>query len=225
MIIIRVCPYVKKLFKAIFLSLKFGDRLQFYYSSNIGIHSDFEGANKVYERTVFSGSMGYGSYIASDSIVAAHIGRFTSIAPFVKTNNGVHPKKYPFATTCPMFYSTQKQNGKTFTDKTLYKENLSCPSIGNDCWIGEGAFIGGNVKICDGAVVLAGAVVVKDVPPFAIVGGVPAKVIGYRYDEETIKFLLDYKWWNKDIVWIKSHSSLLSSIDSLKEYVQQENRS
>ena len=91
-------------------------------------------------------------------------------------------------------------------------------SIGYDCWIGEGAFLKGGVKIGNGAVVLAHAVVTKDVPDYAIVGGVPAKIIKYRYDNETIKFLQKIKWWNNERERFKSHWRLLIDIDKLKKY-------
>ena len=68
--------------------------------------------------------------------------------------------------------------------------------IGNDVWIGARATILDGVKIGDGAVIAAGAVVTKDVPSYAIVGGVPAKVIKYRFDENRIKELLVEQWWN-----------------------------
>ena len=76
----------------------------------------------------------------------------------------------------------------------------------------------GGVHIADGAVVLAGAVVTKDVPPYAIVGGVPAKIIRYRYDEETISFLLQAQWWNNTEDWFKENWKLLTDIDKLKAY-------
>ena len=61
------------------------------------------------------------------------------------------------------------------------------------------SYNGGGVTIGDGAVVGAGAIVTKDVPPFAIVAGVPAKIIKYRFDKETINDLLKLKWWNHDL--------------------------
>lgn len=68
--------------------------------------------------------------------------------------------------------------------------------IGNDVWVGKNASIMAGVKIGDGAVIGAGAVVAKDVPPYAIVGGVPAKIIKYRFGEEQIDELLKIKWWD-----------------------------
>ncbi len=68
--------------------------------------------------------------------------------------------------------------------------------IGNDVWIGSMVIIKRGVTIGDGAIVAGGAVVVKDVPPYAIVGGVPAKILKYRFDEETVQKLLDLKWWD-----------------------------
>ena len=76
----------------------------------------------------------------------------------------------------------------------------------------------GGVHIADGAVVLAGAVVTKDVPPYAIVGGFPAKIIQYRYDEETINFLLNIQWWNNSEDWFKEHWRLLTDINRLKAF-------
>ena len=90
--------------------------------------------------------------------------------------------------------------------------------IGSDCWIGDRVFIVGGVTINDGAVVLAGAVVTKDVPPYAIVGGIPARILRYRYDEETINFLLSIHWWDNDKEWFLKHWELLSDIDKLKAY-------
>ena len=90
--------------------------------------------------------------------------------------------------------------------------------IGNDCWVGyDVCFIGG-VQVGDGAVVLARAIVTKDVPPYAIVGGIPAKVIGYRYDEETIKLLQEVQWWNMPVEWLQEHADLLCDMEAFKAF-------
>lgn len=212
---------IRKFFRYFVLKTKYrwkGDLCLFSYSSNIDLKSHFEGANKIYPYTQFAGVMGYGSYIGPYCRIEANIGRFTSIAPYVRINRGSHPYTYPYATTCPMFFSTRLQNGHTFANRMVFNELKTPVTIGSDCWIGENVFMAGGLTIGDGAVVLAGAVVTKDVPPYAIVGGVPAKVIKYRYDEETIRFLLDFKWWDKDIKWLRQHWQLLCDIEKLKEY-------
>ena len=186
-------------------------------SCNIDEFSVFEGANSIGERSFFSGSMGYGSYMAWDCYIIGNIGRFSSIGPYTMTNPGIHPLSQPYATTSPMFFSLQKQTGTTFAKRQLFEEMRPPIRIGNDCWIGQNVFIVGGATVNDGAVVLAGAVVTKDVPPYAIVGGVPAKIIKYRYDDDTIKFLLDKKWWNMPIEWLKENSELFCDIDRLKE--------
>lgn len=93
--------------------------------------------------------------------------------------------------------------------------------IGNDCWLGADVTLIGGVGIGDGAVVLAHAVVTKDVPPYAIVGGIPARVFKYRYDKETIDFLLKIKWWNMPLNWFPQHWQLLCNMEQFKEYFLQ----
>ena len=201
-----------------YIRFKYRKKVSFPFSVIVTKTSSFEGANKMYSRTFFSGSMGYGSYIGHNTRLVANIGRFTSIAPYVECNLGIHPMTTPFATTCPMFFSIKEQNGKSFAQKQMFDEMRPPITIGSDCWIGQRVFIVGGVKIGDGAVVLAGAVVTRDVPPYAIVGGVPAKIIKYRYDEETIQFLLDLKWWEKPIDWLEQNWMLLCDINKLKSY-------
>ena len=216
---------MKQLLKRWFLRLKWRGKLQFEQGCDIALQAQFEGMNKIYSHSSFGGILGYGSYIGHHSSLTAKIGRFCSISNHVICNAGIHPFQAPFATTSPCFFSLRKQNGATFATqqmlneiKTTDNEGAFDCEIGNDVWICEGVFINGGIHIADGAVVLAHAVVTKDVPPYAIVGGVPAKIIGYRYDEATIKWLLNVQWWNNPIVWFRAHWSLLCDIDKLKAY-------
>lgn len=211
---------IKDIRDYIVLKFRFRGKLRFTFTTDVHISSTFEGANVIGDNTKFCGNMGYGSYICNDCSIIGNIGRFTSIAAEVKNVQGVHPIGSPYATTSPMFFSLKKQSGITFAKKQLFDEMRAPISIGNDCWIGQRAFFVGGLTIGDGAVVLAGAVVTKDVPPYAIVGGVPAKILKYRYDEETIQFLLEKKWWNMPVEWLKENSALLCDIDKLKEILK-----
>ena len=83
--------------------------------------------------------------------------------------------------------------------------------VGNDVWIGQKATILPGVHVGDGAIIGANAVVTKDVPPYAVVAGNPATIKKYRFDEETIKLLLELKWWDKDIEVIKELIPIISS--------------
>jgi len=153
-------------------------KLIFDRSSRIDSSSSFEGANRILPNCRFSGSMGYGTYIMQNSNVEAHIGRFTSIAPNLQINKGMHPFLAPYVTSCPMFYSTLKQNGHTFADRNTFVETKPYTKIGSDVWIGQNVFMTGGLTIGDGAVILAGAIVTKDVPPYAIVGGYLVRLKG-----------------------------------------------
>lgn len=202
--------------------------VKFSYSSYFSYRCKFEGKNLLCDNVNFFGSLGYGSYIGGNSNVSAEIGRFTSIAPGCCFLNETHPLNSKIATTSPYFYSLDVNKNKEketyskeqYVEEYLYydKERQIVNKIGSDCWIGANVTLIGGVEIGDGAVVLAHAVVTKDVPPYAIVGGVPAKVIGYRYDEETIEFLQRVQWWHNDEAWFREHAELLLDIEKLKSY-------
>lgn len=226
--IIKRIPFLYDISLYFWHKWKNGDKVKFWLSTHISPKSQFEGMNHVGKYTIFSGNMGYGSSVGEESLVSADIGRFTSLAPRCNFINAKHPFKSPFATTCPLFYSLIKGRNPqdfSFADTQLFeefsyydRERKLVNKIGNDCWLGSDVTLIGGVEVHDGAVVLAHAVVTKDVPPYAIVGGVPAKIIEYRYDEETIKFLLKIRWWNNDMKWLKKNWELLCDIDRLKAY-------
>jgi len=141
---------------------------------------------------LFHSSMGKYSYIGKRSaLVYADVGSFCSIAADVCVGMGFHDLSK--LSTSPLFTESTNGTGHSWTDKTLF--SFEKVSVGNDVWIGERAMIMGGVTIGDGAVVGAGAVVTKDVPPYAIVGGVPAKIIRYRFPPELIDELERLHWW------------------------------
>jgi len=124
------------------------------------------------------------------------IGKYCSIAADVALGPSQHNKE--FLTTSPVAVKSGFMNFPMPSFKG-FKGNGYSPApviVGNDVWIGRCATIMDGIKIGDGAIIGANAVVTKDVPPYAIVGGVPARIIKYRFDKKTIRELLELKWWD-----------------------------
>ncbi|OCG19217.1 MULTISPECIES: CatB-related O-acetyltransferase [unclassified Gilliamella] len=145
----------------------------------------------------FKGSIGAYTYIRKGCRLSPglkSIGRYCSIAPDVKIGDGNHPTTWlstsPFqwgAFPVPIEYPLE--------NRIVFEKPTKTITIGNDVWIGTNVTITPNVTIGDGAIIAAGAVVVKDVEPYSIVGGVPAQVIRYRFDDKIIERLLKQQWW------------------------------
>ena len=136
------------------------------------------------------------TYIASNcNISNTIIGKFCSIGPNFCCGMGKHP--ISGISTSPSFYSALSPNEFSLVNEDKCQEEIQT-YIENDVFIGVNVTVLDGVRISNGAVVAAGSVVTKDVPPYAVVGGVPAKIIKYRFDESTIIRLLDTKWWNFD---------------------------
>lgn len=221
---------VKKIVRYLWLNLKLvNKKIKFPFNSHISFSSKFEGQSKIGHGTYFVGSLGYGSYIGSNCLISGSVGRFCSIASNVKVIYATHPIQ-KFVSTHPVFYSLLKQNGTTFVQKQGYDEFIYVDpigkipvKIGNDVWIGDGVTIMGGVTIGDGAVVLTNSTITKDVPPYAIVGGLPARIINTRFDEETINLLLQYRWWDLDINWLKKNHIIFQNINAFVKTIRSEN--
>lgn len=176
----------------------------------------FGGYNKVGHKAVISNTiLGRFTYVGSNTnLHSCIVGSFSSISHDISIESYTHPSQ-GFISTSPVFFSILNQCGRTFVKGAKFEESLSVAKyrciIGNDVWVGSNVKIMGGITIGNGAIVAMGAVVTKDVPPYAIVGGVPAKVIRYRYTQEQINKLENYKWWDKDDLWLQQHADLFSN--------------
>lgn len=151
------------------------------------------------------------TYVSKNTIILnSCIGKFCSIASGVKINLPNHPIN--FISTHPIFYSKVYKKFNNITNSKFSESNRV--EIGSDVWIGENSIILTGVKIGNGAVIAAGAIVNNDVPDYAIVGGIPAKLIKYRFTTEEISLLLDNKWWdfplNKILTDLDKYNSIKS---------------
>jgi len=143
------------------------------------------------------------------------IGKYCSISHGVKIGMGSHPIYH--LSTSTVFY----EQYRGYIDEQLFDEyeDKGFTIIGHDVLIGANAIIMAGISIGHGSVIGAGSIVTKDVSPYSIVAGNPAKVIKYRFDEKTIEELLKIKWWDKDIKDLVSNTNLIKNTDEfIKEY-------
>lgn len=171
--------------------------------------------------------MGAFSYCRTPQI--AHdfrLGRYCSVATGVQLSDLEHPmdriSTHPFTTHPHMVELALKEFGKQVRI-TGHQFSGPAPVIGNDVWIGQGALIKRGVVIGDGAVIGARALVTKDVPPYAVVGGTPAKILKYRVGDEDLRNrLLEVKWWDYNYADLPAHDprDIEGFLDEIDKAVQ-----
>jgi acetyltransferase-like isoleucine patch superfamily enzyme len=152
------------------------------------------------------------SYIRSGKLENVEsIGRYCSIGENVLLGQDAKNHPIDWVTSCNSI------SGYSYDCKGL--------TIGNDVWIGNNVIIMSGINIGDGAVIAAGAVVTKDVAPYQIVGGVPAKEIRYRFDQGTIISLLESEWWDKpkDFLSTLDFSDIANFIEQVKAHTEKAN--
>lgn len=175
---------------------------------------------KVYDRVqVSNATMGDYSYIGRNSrLVHADVGKFCSIASETKIGMGTHTLDN--ISTSPIF--TEAKNGTKYSWVKVSAVNpFKRVKVGNDVWIGVRTMVMGGVTIGDGAVIGAGSIVTKDIPPYAVVVGVPAKVIRYRFPQELIDALLSNPWWELPDEQLKDRIALFQSSDNIEEKINE----
>jgi acetyltransferase-like isoleucine patch superfamily enzyme len=149
--------------------------------------------------------VGYGSVVNNYSdLTNAIVGKYCSVGVRVVTSEGSHPVDGKHVALHTAFYNTKRVHGFSYTKKDTFSDMKYIDReagvqviIGNDVWIGNNVNIFDGVTIGDGAAIASGAVVTKDVEPYAIYGGLPAKLIRFRFPQETIDRLLKDPWWDK----------------------------
>jgi len=180
-----------------------GDRWRTGQFLRVGTEATLEPYCHIFGGQALPARMGAFSYSFSELAPHVSIGRYCSIASRVEFIDSEHPTDW--ATTSPFSYSPYGLEGfpdylhaQGATSFLLYPAapfHAQPVVIGNDVWVGQGAIFSGGVTVGDGAIIAARAVVTKDVPPYAIVGGAPARLIRMRFPEAVAERLRALAWW------------------------------
>ncbi len=172
---------------------------------SLGLYTEIGARTLMAEST-----LGDYSYVVNDSdMIYTTVGKFCSIASHVRINPGDHPMHR--ASQSHFTYRASAYFEGEEDEPEFFNWRRSRPvSIGHDVWIGHGAVVLAGRSIGDGAVIAAGAVVTKDVPAYAVVAGIPARIVKFRFDHEVIQRLQELCWWD----W--SHAQLRAALPDFR---------
>lgn len=175
-------------------------------------NSEFAGDNVIYgDSVVVDATVGRHTYIGGAHLGNCDVGGFCSIGPGAMVGGlGRHPTA--MLSTHPIFYSRLMQSGASFADCDYFEEHART-TVGNDVWIGARAIVLDGVAVGDGAIIAAGAIIAKDVPPYAVVAGVPGRVIKHRFAEDEIAALLRIQWWALPDDVLRAHANIFRGCD------------
>jgi acetyltransferase-like isoleucine patch superfamily enzyme len=203
----RLALIVFKVFKKL--------RLRAVKGSRVHPTSKLESGTAFYHST-----MGRHSFCGYDCDIShADIGSFVSIANGVVIGGGRHPMEW--VGMSPVFYEGRDSVEAKFS--THAREPVRRVRVGHDVWIGRSAIVLPGVEIGSGAVVGAGAVVTKDVAPYAVVAGNPARLLRYRFSEPTVARLAATAWWDRDDETLKRLGPWFNDVEGFLEVAEKGN--